>query len=194
MVSSQTLLRYLVRAEMGGSKIAVVWLCTCDKNTYHKTCHLNHYFFFLGLHPWHMEVPRLGVKSELQLPAYATATAMQDPSRIYDLCHSSQQHWIPNPLIEARDRTRILMVTSRNHFFFATMGMPYFFFFWETPILLSLMAILVYFPTNIAQVSPTLFPTVSPTLFFLKLSYHNYPNRCEVISLCSFDLHFPDDQ
>ena len=24
-------------------------------------------FIFLGLHPWHMEVPRLGVKSELQL-------------------------------------------------------------------------------------------------------------------------------
>ena len=27
-------------------------------------------------HPWHMEVPRLGVKSELQLPAYTTATAV----------------------------------------------------------------------------------------------------------------------
>ena len=25
---------------------------------------------FLGLHPRHMEVPRLGIKSELQLPAY----------------------------------------------------------------------------------------------------------------------------
>jgi len=29
-------------------------------------------FLFLGLHLWHMEVPRLGVKSELQLPAYAS--------------------------------------------------------------------------------------------------------------------------
>ena len=28
-----------------------------------------------------MESPRLGVKSELQLQAYSTATAMQDPSR-----------------------------------------------------------------------------------------------------------------
>ena len=26
------------------------------------------FFSFLGLHPWHMEVPRLGVESELQLP------------------------------------------------------------------------------------------------------------------------------
>ena len=32
-------------------------------------------FVFWGLNLWHMEVPRLGVKSELLLPAYATATA-----------------------------------------------------------------------------------------------------------------------
>ena len=31
-------------------------------------------FFFLGPHLQHMEVPRLGVKSELQLPAYTTAS------------------------------------------------------------------------------------------------------------------------
>ena len=36
-------------------------------------------FVFLGLHPRHMEVSRLGVQSELQLPAYPTATAMPDP-------------------------------------------------------------------------------------------------------------------
>ena len=42
---------------------------------------LNFFVFclFLGLHLQHMEVPRLGVKLELQLPAYATAIAMQDP-------------------------------------------------------------------------------------------------------------------
>ena len=32
---------------------------------------------FLGLHTQHMEVPRLGVQLELQLWAYAAATAMQ---------------------------------------------------------------------------------------------------------------------
>ena len=55
------------------------------------------FFFsvFLGLHLWHMEVPRLGVHLELHLPAYTTAagnarseprlrptpqlTAIQDP-------------------------------------------------------------------------------------------------------------------
>ena len=46
-------------------------------------------FCFLGPHLQHMEVPRLGVKLELQLPAYATA--MPDPSLVCDLHHSSQQ-------------------------------------------------------------------------------------------------------
>ena len=38
------------------------------------------FFVFLGAHLWHMEVPRLGVESELELPAYTTVTATQDPS------------------------------------------------------------------------------------------------------------------
>ena len=37
------------------------------------------HLFFLGLHSRHMEVPKLGVESELQLPAYTTATATSDP-------------------------------------------------------------------------------------------------------------------
>ena len=36
------------------------------------------FFAFLGPHMWHMEVPRLGVESELPLLAYTTATAMPD--------------------------------------------------------------------------------------------------------------------
>ena len=49
------------------------------------------FVFFLGLRPWHMEVPRLGVELELQLLAYTTDTATQDPSHLCDLYHSSQQ-------------------------------------------------------------------------------------------------------
>ena len=45
-----------------------VWICNllsdCSMNT------LLLFFFFLGMHLWHMEVPRLGVESELQLLAY----------------------------------------------------------------------------------------------------------------------------
>ena len=59
--------------------------------------------FFLGPYPWHMEAPRLGVKLELQLPAYTAATATPDLSSICDLHHSSQQRWILNPLSKARD-------------------------------------------------------------------------------------------
>ena len=42
-------------------------------------------YFFLGLHLKHMEVPRLGVESEVELLAYVTATAKPDPSHICDL-------------------------------------------------------------------------------------------------------------
>ena len=64
------------------------------------------FFAFQG-HTCAMEVPRLGVEWELQLPAYATATATQDLSCICDLYHSSWQCQILNPLNEARDSTCI---------------------------------------------------------------------------------------
>ena len=50
-------------------------------------------FCFLGPHPWHMVIPRLGVELELQLPAYTTAAATPDPSCVCDLHHSSRQCW-----------------------------------------------------------------------------------------------------
>ena len=59
-----------------------------------------------------MEVPRLGVKSELQLQAYTTARATRGLSCICDLHHSSQQRWILNPLSKARDVTHTLMDPS----------------------------------------------------------------------------------
>ena len=49
-----------------------------------------------------MEVPRLGVKLELELPPYTTVITMWDLSHICDLHHSSWQHRILNPLSEAR--------------------------------------------------------------------------------------------
>ena len=42
-------------------------------------------FCFLGPHLRHMGISRLGDEFELQLLAYTTATAMQDPSRVCDL-------------------------------------------------------------------------------------------------------------
>ena len=46
-------------------------------------------FFFLQPHLHHIEVPRIEVECELQLPAYAKATVMPDSSHILDLHHSS---------------------------------------------------------------------------------------------------------
>ena len=66
------------------------------------------FFCFLGPHLHHMEVPRLGVQSELQLQAYTIATATQDLSHICSLQHSSRQRQILNPLSKARDQARDL--------------------------------------------------------------------------------------
>ena len=60
-------------------------------------------YLFLGPHLQHMEVPRLGVQLELQLPACITTTAMQDLSCVCSLHRSSWQHLIPNPPSKARD-------------------------------------------------------------------------------------------
>ena len=62
-------------------------------------------FVFLGPHLWCMEVSRLGIELEQQLLAYTTATAMQDPSHICDLHHTSRQRWILHSLSKARDWT-----------------------------------------------------------------------------------------
>ena len=82
-------------------------------------------FVLSGPHLPHMEIPRLGVQSELQLPAYATrATATPDPNCICDLHHRSQQRRILNPLSKARDRTCNPMVPSRTRFHCTTLGTP----------------------------------------------------------------------
>ena len=62
-----------------------------------------------------MEVPGLGVKSELYPPAYTRATATRDLSRIFDLHPSSLQRGILTPLSEARDRTLNLIIPRQIH-------------------------------------------------------------------------------
>ena len=79
-------------------------LARASNSCFGKHENLNFFFFsFSGPRLWHMEVPRLGVASELLLPIYTTATAMPDPNRICDLHCSSWQRQILNPLSEARD-------------------------------------------------------------------------------------------
>ena len=73
------------------------------------------FFGFVGPHLRHMEVPRLRIESELQLPADTTATATPDLSCVCNLHHSSQQCRILNPLKEARDGTSWILVRFINH-------------------------------------------------------------------------------
>ena len=75
---------------MGPGKALALWVSSLDN------CHLCiappffsflvfwfvFVFFFLTAHLKHMEVPRLGVQSELQLPSCTTATAVPDLSFI----------------------------------------------------------------------------------------------------------------
>ena len=80
--------------------------------------------FFLGPHPWHTEVPRIGAEMELQLLAYTTDLATRDLSCVCNLHHSSWQCWIFNPLSDVRDKTSILMDNSQICFHCTTMGTP----------------------------------------------------------------------
>ena len=82
-------------------------------------CFVLFYFIFalLSLHPWHMDIPRLGVELELQLLAYLPQP--QPPRQIL------------NPLSEARDRTCILMDTSWVCYHWARKGTLARWFLWN---------------------------------------------------------------
>ena len=73
------------------------------------------FFPFSGLHLYQMEIPRPGVESQLQMPAYTTAVAMQDWRLAFNRRHSSQQHQILNPLSKARNQIHILLGISGVH-------------------------------------------------------------------------------
>ena len=88
-------------------------------------------FCFLGLYLRHIEIPRLGVKSELQLPAYTTTSTTPDLSHVCDLHHSSCQCRILHPLSEARNQAWNLRVPSQIHFCCSTIWTPSFFFFFK---------------------------------------------------------------
>ena len=93
----------------------LIFLCCC------LWLQLRFFFFFLGPHLWHMEVPRPGMKSELQLPAYTTLW-IRAASVTYVTAQDNV--WILNPLSKARKRTHILTDASRIRFQEATMGTP----------------------------------------------------------------------
>ena len=78
--------------------------------------HFFFFFFLLGCTCSMWKFPGKGLTWELQLPAYPTATAIQDLSYVCDLHHGSPQSWILDPLSEARGGIRILIDTSQMPF------------------------------------------------------------------------------
>ena len=105
---------FIVWWEDGGgvwAKYDVSWSflqCIWYKRHLKSIFFLFSFFFFLGSNSQHREVPKLGIKLELQLPAYTIAAATPDLSCICDLDCSSRQCQILNPLSRARDWTHIL--------------------------------------------------------------------------------------
>ena len=64
-------------------------------------------------------------RSQIKLPASASATAMQDLRCVCNPHHRSRQcQMIPDPLRKGRDWTWILLDTSWIRFCYATMGTP----------------------------------------------------------------------
>ena len=62
-----------------------------------------------------------------------------------------------------------------------------------TPFCLPLVDVLIYSPTNSAR--GTLFSTPSPEIIVCRSFFNDgHPDRCEMISHCSFDLHFSNNE
>ena len=154
---------------------------SCSPNTFHFTqCNIPQwqiFFFFFCLFRAalvaHGDSQARGLIGAV-LPTYARATAMPDQSHVCDLHHSSQQHWILNPLSKARDQTQDLMDTRWVHYHRATTGTPFWWVFWW-PNPPCLIRHLCFFKWNSSSL-PTAFihqlvPLIHPHLFPIIYSY-----------------------
>ena len=105
------------------SMIFLTVLLSCNPPVIQFT-HLFTYFCFLGLHLQHVEVPRLGIESELQLLAYTTATAMRDLSHVWNLCHRSfarsLTHWARPGIEPSASLILVGIVTPLSHIWSST--------------------------------------------------------------------------
>ena len=133
-----------------------------------------------------MEVPRLGVKSKLQLPTYTTA--MQDLSHVCDLYHTSWKCQILNPLSNARDGTRNLMDTRWICCYWATMGTLVFYFIGQAHNMRISQARVWTHTTAVTTLDPQ--PTEPPGNFLCCiLNDDNYLLSLLCARLVSFNLH-----
>ena len=126
--------------------------------------------FFLGLHPRHMQISRLGVESELQLLAYATATATQHLSWVCDLTTThgnarSLTHWV-RPGIEAASSWLLVRLVSAVPQWesIASFNWGFFFFFF---CLFDMSGLLASFAPSLGHMRQKENPGNSPQCCYL---------------------------
>ena len=136
-----------------------------------------------------MEVSRLGVESELQLPdcTTATATATQDPSHVCYLHDSSTS----DPF-RARDQTGILMDASQVHNSLSHYRNSSIFSFLENPhtVLHSSWANLHFYQ----QCGKGLLSVYLLQHIFWGLSVDGHSNWCLLIPHFSLNMHFSNNK
>ena len=75
-----------------------------------------YFFAFLGVHLQHIEVPRLGAESELQLLAYTIAIPTEDPSCICVLHHRIEptSSWIVVRFVSTVPQQKLLILNTEG--------------------------------------------------------------------------------
>ena len=74
-------------------RVSIPKLLLCPAGSHWEFWAMTPFFFFcfLGSHPRHVEVLKLGVETELRWPVYTTARTTRDLSHVCDLHHGSRQ-------------------------------------------------------------------------------------------------------
>ena len=106
---------------------------------------------------------------------YSTITVMWDQNQVCDLHHSSRQCWILNPLSEARDGTRNLMVPSQIHFHCTMKGTPIFSLFLMVLIFFNFIIVILQCSVNFCYTAK--WPSISFFLFGHAWGMQEFPGQ-----------------
>ena len=117
-------------------------------------------FIFLQPHLWHMEVPRVGVKSEVQLRPMWQLAAMPDPCPNrrgqgerpgIEPASSQRQCWVLNPLSHNGNSLFSFLILVIRVFFFLTSlakDLSTLLIFWNNELLVSMIFFYYFYVLN----------------------------------------------